>query len=61
MGNHCVRRLRELNEAEIKAKLRKMLHSINTRGVRNAFATWLIAPSQAPEPPQPVEVPVPGP
>ena len=36
-GNHVLRRVRKLREAEVKAKLRKMLQDINNRGVRVCF------------------------
>jgi DNA-binding beta-propeller fold protein YncE len=39
-GNHVVRRVRKLREAEVKAKLRKMLQDMNNRGIRVCFQRW---------------------
>ena len=39
-GNHVLRRLRTLREAEVKAKLRKMLADLNNRGARVCYQRW---------------------
>jgi len=54
-GNHVLRRVRTLREAEVKAKLRKMLQDLNNRGIRVCFQRWSINVGSH-EPLEPLEV-----
>lgn len=54
-GNHVLRRLRTLREAEVKAKLRKMLQDLNNRGIRVCFQRWSTNVA-AQEPLEPLQV-----
>lgn len=54
-GNHILRRLRTLREAEVKAKLRKMLEDMNNRGIRMCYQLWAMNVTVH-EPLEPLEV-----
>jgi len=54
-GNSVLRRVRTLRDAEVKAKLRKMLDDMNNRGVRVCYQLWSMNVGTH-EPLEPLEV-----